>query len=135
MAVPKQLINSKQQLGRLTVVETVYHEPSGMAVESRYDTQLTSHDKPRVDEYEIGEDAVIVQLGECSEIVIENSLELPTTNPSSDETVAIQERIVEVDDSWLVPPGKTMRGSPSYDYITLRCLKGTARCSVTIFPA
>ena len=131
-------------MNRLSVVELVYHQPEGergVAVESRFARNLVSteqmyHRRITVtEEWQPIDGAWIKQAGM---MVLSNDEGRFTVQPTQEERDAANEKIVEVGSDgmkWLARPGESIRAEPSdLSAVHVRCRKGSARCTLSLFP-
>jgi hypothetical protein len=137
---------------RITVVETVYHQPGDMqpsSVSPRFTRWLGSDEQPYIRTITLTEEWVALDQGwlkgQCGMVVIENEESKRLTFiPTPDEQDEIEARVIEVGyrghkdqggGSFLVYPRENLRITPSDpDRIELRCRQGKARCTLHVYP-
>lgn len=148
-AVPRNTVQEKPvplSGDRITVVESIsYTSLDGVRVppvESRYVHQLKTRDQPYQRSFRVGENAVPLDIGwarEWPEIglihVSNDEGKNRTVIPSPSDLAELAKKMVELG-GWLIPPGKSMRGLPKDIHkVTIRSQHGTARVTVTVYPA
>jgi len=134
---------------RLVVVETAYYQPineSPLAVESRYsreletDEQLYQRFKVATEKWEALDKGWIGS--HPGLLLIQNTegqnLQL---KPTKEEKKELSQHVLELSlennptMAWLIPPGESMRAYPSdISSLLIRCQKGTAKYTLTLFP-
>lgn len=134
---------------RLTVVEQVYFQninSQPINADSRFSRNLETEASPTKQRLSVEEEwrAVIYPGFNVGMVVIVNEEgSLGRVNPTEEELAATKAKIVEVSCgitsspySWLIPPGESHRGTPAdISRMYLRCQKGTAMCTVHLFPS
>lgn len=134
---------------RITVVEYLYFNPFGdqpSAVESKFSRPLTSKDEqPYERRLRVGEEWMQLDMGwlkEVSMLRIHNQEgQFRLINPTEEEIAESQKKVLEVryqgsSGTWLIPPGESMRGTPSSPHtLQIRCQSGDARFTLYAFPA
>lgn len=133
---------------RLTVVETVYHRPSGedaTSVESRFSRELRTINQVYLRRCRATEEWQNLDCGwlsSCSMLCIRNRA---GTNlqviPSDEERKETARKILEVSycssprDVWLVYPGESMRASPAQvKELRVRCQSGAVQFDLCLIP-
>lgn len=146
----------KEVPDRLTVVETVYHQPWGeepVAVESRFSRDLQTRNQLFERRCRVGEDWQPLEcgwLGEAGMLVIENREgRFLQRVPTDEEREAAAAKVLEVGwepdgatmhdppatAQWIIPPGESIRGQPAtLKSLRLRCRSGECRFTVYLLP-
>lgn len=132
---------------RFTVVETIAFNSQGGSrvapVESKYFRELSSQeDRPYQRTYKVSEEPKPLDLGWAGEWAEIGLLHVSNDEgkhtpyiPTPKEKQETAKRIVELGD-WLILPGESMRGLPKViKDLKVRCQSGTAKITVTIYPA
>lgn len=141
---PTKVIND-----RITVVELISHQRVTLGersppVDSKYWRELKHSDQPYQRSYTVTEDSKPLDIGWAREwpngigmIHIANiEGAFSQTIPTQAEKDALAVRIVEVGSDWLIYPGESMRGVPSSpNILNVRCRSGSAKITVTVYPA
>lgn len=137
---------------RITVVETIYYQPFGdqaTSVESKFDRILDSVDEqPYSRKCKATEEWQSLDTGwvkTCSMLSIENNEgKFAQRIPTPEERDEAKAKVLELaysgeyvdEDTWLILPGESMRGLPAdLSRLLIRCRKGSAKFTVTAFPA
>ena len=135
---------------RLTVVENLYHRPSGDPVvelpASRFTRELETREQVYSRTTVVGENWEPLSLGwitRAGMLRICNLQGKPPTNRmfSPEEKAEESKKIIQLKydgghdgHSWLVLPGESFRGMPSAYPLVIRCLYGTAKYTVDALP-
>lgn len=133
---------------RITVVEQVYHQVSGdqpHLVESKFSRELESDEQPYERHLKVGEEPELLDCGwvkKASQLLIINEEgRFLQTQPTEAEREELQLKVLEVYfgklsiDSWIVPPGESMRACPSSLVgVYLRSRSGILRLTLHALP-
>ena len=135
---------------RVTVVETVYHrqvekQRDPFSTDSRFTRYLETQQQVYQRQLEATEDWQPLDCGwlpDAGMLLIQNDegLFLPK-NLTKEEQKELSQKVIELSfgagcsGSWWVLPGESMRGYPTTtDGLEIRCQKGTAEFTLTLFP-
>lgn len=139
---------------RITVVDMLYHQRVDKKIrliESRFSRELEISKQPYEREFEATEEWQPLDCGwlegKVGMLAITNDegrfLEVI---PTEEEREAVALKVLEIaydpgdpnhhiPGSWLVPPGESMRGSPSHaESLEIRCQSGTAKFTLHLLP-
>lgn len=148
--VPRNTVPNKPPAvahDRITVVETVsFTSLSGTRtapVDSRYWRRLAlTGDRPYQRSFLVTEEPVPLDVGWAREwpgiglLHVSNDVgKRRQVIPTPAELAEDAKKVVELGD-WLILPGESMRGLPKdYSQLKIRCQFGSARVTVTVYPA
>lgn len=156
--VPRNTVKEKPQpisKDRITVVETISHQRIGAGAklghptESKYWRLLDHSDQPYQRQIKVSEEWTYLDLGWAKDwpgiglIHVSNDEgRFYTVQPSAEEIAEADNKVLVLSlvrddtDAWLILPGESMRGLPSSaKQLSIRCQSGTARATVTVYPA
>lgn len=143
--------NPNATSGRITVVDTIYHQRTGSqptAVESRFCVGVQSDEQPYTRSFKVGEEWKLLDHGwidQCSMLLLSHDDDgSRQVQPTEEKRKELDEQVVELsftslptlqNPDLLVPYKESIRIIPvSLERVFIRCRKGIARCTVTIFP-
>lgn len=133
----------------LTVVETVYHQPSGgfpatmLGDASRFHRELSSDEQAYERHRVLKNNWETLDCGwveKCGMLLIRNDEGQFQVVPTPEQRAEVMRRVILVSfngdqPAILVPPGETCRFYPvDANLICLRCVEGTARYTVCLVP-
>ncbi len=134
---------------RITVVETVYHQPYGRnprAIESKFSRELETTEQLYERHLQVTEEWQSLDCGWLKDnagmFVIQNDEgHFNSFNPSDAERALVAKKTVEIayenpnSCRWLIPPGESMRARPSHACsLLIRCQSGNAEITLFVFP-
>jgi len=132
---------------RIGIVETLYHQlpnTEPMSVQGRYSRWLdNADDGPCQMRVKIGNEWTPIKgwIKYAGMIHIRNEEGDFRINPTDEERTDAMKRIIFIGvdgcKAFKIRPGETFRGEPDgvTEGIELKCEHGTARCTITVFPA
>ena len=147
---------TRQPVGRITVVEHLYHyadeQSQPTSIESIFTRHLKSDEQPYIRILKLTEDWIPLDKGwveEVGTIVIKNMEGTRyTVNPTDEERKVVESRIVEIGYHnslslnlatafQLVPPQESSGRITPADWFSLRvrCRSGVAKITLTVYPA
>lgn len=142
-------MSAAPEISRFVVVESIYHQHHGRqptGTEHRYQRWLSSNDQPYVRELHLTEEWAPLDCGWLKSASLLHLHNIPPsykTYPTPGEAATNASKIIEVGllvhppitVCFVVPPGETFRASPAnLTPLYLRCRRGTANCTLTLFP-
>ena len=142
---------------RLTVVESVYHQPFGespVEIPSRFSRNLKTREQVYSRRLTATEDWQSLECGWLGNavgmLVISNDEgKNQQANPTDEERKALAAKVLELCHSdasrtmhsparrgeWLIPPGESMRGCPvAAQQLLIRCQSGAAKFTLHLIP-
>lgn len=134
---------------RITVVEMVYHRSSGeppVCVESRFSRELETSEQPYSRRLKATEQWQSLDCGWLKDnvgmiLIVNSEGRFPQANPTGKEREAAAKKVLEVahrslgqKGSWLIPPGESMRASPSAPLdLVIRSQSGVTKFVVHLY--
>jgi hypothetical protein len=134
---------------RLTVVETLYHQPAGgfpatmLGDASRFYRDLSSDEQAYERHRALKGDWEPLDCGwidRCGMLLVRNDEGQFTVNPTPDQRAEVSRKVIEMSfdgerTSILIPPTETCRFYPAdIKQIKLRCHEGVARYTICLLP-
>lgn len=135
--------------GRLTVVEKVYHQNPGKGpteTVGSFSRDLETKQQIYVRYLDATEEWQPLDTGwlwkDVGHLIVQNDEgQSPRVKPTEEELEELAKRVIELsydpdgEGSWLVPPGESMRGTPSSAFkLFFRCRSGTTEFTLTLVP-
>ena len=132
----------------LTVIEMVYHRPvdgEHGGVETRFNRKLQTQEQMYQRKMTVGEAWVPLDLGWLDEngisaLVLVNNEEHFTHQPTEEELAELAKKVIQIGYAeggyaWDIPPGESFRGTPTNsEHLFVRCVHGSAKCTLTLIP-